>query len=212
MMTENKSVSSPKTLTDTMRRITSGLTTRLGHFFHALGVHPDIITLVGTLVVVIAAVVLAQGEFFWAAIILMIGLPLDALDGAVARAMRRQDKFGAFWDSTLDRYADGLIFTGLAYYYAGQSNQGAVLLSLAAMLGTQLVSYTRARAEGLRVDCKVGLLTRFERVVILLVMLVTGWIIPGLWILTVGTHITVAQRIWHVRRLLQAQSEGDPIP
>ncbi len=208
-MTSKQPVSSPKTFTDRVRVWTGGLTSRLGHFFHTRGIHPDIITVVGTAIVAIAAVVLAQGEFFWGAVILMIGLPLDALDGAVARAMRRQGKFGAFWDSTLDRYADGLIFLALAYYYAGQSNQGAVLLSGAALLGTQLVSYTRARAEGLQVDCKVGLLSRLERVVILLIMLATGWIMPGLWVLAVGTHFTVAQRIWHVRRLLNESDEGD---
>lgn len=213
-MTDQKPVSPPKTLTDVMRRLTGGLTSRLGRMFHRLSVHPDTITVIGLLAVAGAAVLISQGEFVWGALVLVIGAPLDALDGAIARAMQRRDKFGAFWDSTLDRYADGFIFMGLAYYYSGEANQTAVLLSMIALLGSILVSYTRARAEGLQVDCKVGLLTRMERIIIVLVMLVTGWVMVGLWILAVGTHITVAQRSWHVRKMLIAKqanqaSQGD---
>jgi CDP-diacylglycerol---glycerol-3-phosphate 3-phosphatidyltransferase len=119
--------------------------------------------------------------------------------------MGRTGKFGALWDSTLDRYADGFIFLGIAYYYSTQGNHGVMVLAFVAQIGTQLVSYVRARAEGLNVDCKVGLLTRMERMVIILVMLVTGWVLPGLWILVIGTNVTVLQRVWHVRRALQAR-------
>ncbi len=197
-----------RTLTDRVRFYTSGVTTRLGQKGYELGIHPDVVTLLGLIVVAVASYVAAQGHFFWSAIILILGTPLDALDGAIARAMKRKDKFGALLNSTLDRFADGYIFAGLAYYYSTVNNHNAVLLSILASLGTFLVSYVRARAEGLDIDCKVGLLTRMERTVIILAMLLTGWVIVGLWILAIGTHVTVIQRVWHVRRVMQQQGGG----
>jgi CDP-diacylglycerol--glycerol-3-phosphate 3-phosphatidyltransferase len=196
------------TLTDAMRHLTGGLTTRIGQRLHALGVHPDLITFVGLLFVVAAGIAASQGEFFWAAVIIVLGGPLDAIDGAVARAMQRQDKFGALFDSTLDRYADGAIFIGLATYFSGEGDQTLMLLSMIALLGSLLVSYVRARAEGLGLDCKVGLFTRMERVVVILAMLFTGYVGVGLWILAVGTHVTVLQRIWHVYNLIKQQGDS----
>jgi CDP-diacylglycerol--glycerol-3-phosphate 3-phosphatidyltransferase len=206
-MTSQKPARRFNTLTDFMRYYTKGITTRLGMWLYQRGVHPDVITLVGTVIVALAAYVASQGEFFWAAIIILIGAPLDAVDGAVARAMQRKDKFGALLDSTLDRYADGFILTGLAYYFSTKGNETAMLLAVAAMLGTQLVSYVRARAEGLDFECKEGLFTRMERMVVILVMLLTGYVVAGLWILAIGTHITVIQRIWYVRRAMQESSK-----
>ena len=199
------------TLSDWMRHLTGGLTARAGQRVHAWGIHPDLITFAGLVVVAAAGVVIAQGEFFWAAIIIIAGVPLDALDGAVARAMQRTTKFGAFWDSTLDRYADGFIFMGLAYYFSERGDGLYALLSVIALLGTQLVSYTRARAEGLDLDCKVGLFTRMERTIVILAMLLTGYVKIGLWILAIGTHFTVGQRIWHVYRSLK-QRQGANVP
>jgi CDP-diacylglycerol--glycerol-3-phosphate 3-phosphatidyltransferase len=196
-----------ETLTDLVRFLTARLTMRIGKFLSEWGVHPDLITFIGLLFVVGAAYVLARGEFLLGAVILLVGMPLDAIDGAVARAMNRRDRFGALWDSTLDRYADGFIFLGLAYYFSGQSNQTAVALCMLAGLGTQLVSYVRARAEGLNLTCKIGLFTRMERVFIILIMLVTGWVTAGLWVLAIGTNFTVFQRVWHVYRTMKHQGE-----
>jgi CDP-diacylglycerol--glycerol-3-phosphate 3-phosphatidyltransferase len=197
-----------KTLTDRARFYTGGLMARVGGQLHALGIHPDLLTFLGLVIVAAAAYVAAQGHFFWAGIILILGSPVDALDGAVARAMKREDQFGALWDSTLDRYADGFIFMGLVYYYSDWGDLNGVLLSLLALLGSQVVPYVRARAEGLDVECKIGILSRMERMVIIVLMLLTGWVTLGLWILVIGTHITVAQRVWHVYRALK-QSQGD---
>jgi CDP-diacylglycerol--glycerol-3-phosphate 3-phosphatidyltransferase len=210
-MAERKSPRQFNTLTDYMRYRTAGLTSAVGRWLHARGVHPDLITFVGLLVVAVAAYLASQGEFFWAAIVIIAGAPLDAVDGAVARAMGRTDKFGALWDSVLDRYADGLLFMALAYYYSKAGNQTAMVLAVLALLGTELVSYARARAEGINVDCKVGLFTRMERMVVILAMLLTGYVIAGLWILAIGTNFTVAQRVWHVYRVIQRQKqEGRP--
>jgi CDP-diacylglycerol--glycerol-3-phosphate 3-phosphatidyltransferase len=197
----------PTTLTDRVRLYTGGFTSRVGYQLHRLGIHPDTITVAGLAVVAIAAYVASQGHFFGSAIIMIAGMPLDALDGAVARAMQRTDKFGAFLDSTLDRYADGFIFMALAYYFSEKGDSTTMLVSMAALLGSILVSYARARAEGLDLDCKVGLLTRMERVLIILAMLLTGQVRLGLWVLAVGTHLTVLQRGWHVYRLIKQQGE-----
>jgi CDP-diacylglycerol--glycerol-3-phosphate 3-phosphatidyltransferase len=211
MTQQQKSSRRFETLTDLMRFATARLTTRIGHRLYMWGIHPDLITFVGLVFVAVAAYMIAQGEFVLGAIILIAGMPLDAVDGAVARAMQRKDQFGALWDSVLDRYADGFIFMGLAYYFSGQDNRTAVALSVLAMLGTQLVSYVRARAEGLDLSCKVGLFTRMERVVVILIMLLTGWVMAGLWVLTIGTHITVIQRIWHVYRAIKKQQQGETL-
>jgi CDP-diacylglycerol--glycerol-3-phosphate 3-phosphatidyltransferase len=197
------------TLTDMARFYTGGITSRLGMQLHKAGVHPDVITIVGLGVVAIASFVAAQGHFFWAAVILILGAPLDALDGAVARAMQRKDKFGALLDSTLDRYADGFLFMGLAYYLCEKGNSFGVVLSIAGLLGSLLVSYVRARAEGLDMECKIGLFTRMERTITIFAMLLTGWIIPGLWVLAIGTNFTAIQRMWHVNRLMKQQQQGE---
>ena len=143
---------------------------------------------------------------------LLIGLPLDALDGAVARAMERKGQFGAVLDSSLDRYADGFIFAALSYYFAVQSRFDMMLLAQAALIGSFLVSYIRARADDVDVSVKVkvGLFTRLERVIaILVILLVPGLlVVPGIldWgilILAIGTNFTAMQRLWFVYRTLR---------
>jgi len=193
------------TLTDRARYYTGGFTTALGQRVHQMGIHPDVITLVGLLIVAISAYVIATGHFFWGGVIMLLGAPLDALDGAVARAMGRKDKFGALFDSTQDRYADGFVFIALAYYFSEQGDQGMLLVSLAALLGSFLVPYVRARAEGLHYECKIGLLSRMERVAIIFAMLFTGWIEIGVWILAIFSNITAIQRVLYVRRQMQGE-------
>ena len=118
------------TLTDAVRHLTGGLTTQIGQRLWALGVHPDLLTFIGLLFVAAAGIVAAQGDFFWSAVIILMGAPLDALDGAVARAMKREGKFGALWDSTLDRYADAFIFMGLAIYFSRKDDETGLLLAM----------------------------------------------------------------------------------
>src|SRR5438132_8126025 len=106
------------TLSDYLRYRTRNLTGWLGQEGVRLGVNPDAITILGLVIVLIAAWLAARGDFFAAGIVLIVGMPLDALDGAIARAMNRKNRFGALLDSSLDRYADGFMFFGLAYYFA----------------------------------------------------------------------------------------------
>jgi CDP-diacylglycerol---glycerol-3-phosphate 3-phosphatidyltransferase len=203
----------PVTFSDRVRRWTQGGMTRLGEGLHRAGIHPDAITVLGLVVVGVAAVLIGAGELTWGGVVLLLGLPLDAVDGAVARAMKRQDRFGEMLDSSLDRYADGLIFGSLSYYFAVQDAFTLMILALAALLGSFMVSYTRARGEGVAVIVKIGLFSRLERVVVILLILLfpAAFGLPileiGVVILAVGTNVTGLQRLWYVYRALN-QDQG----
>lgn len=155
-----------------------------------------------------AAVVIGAGHLQLGGGILLVGLPFDALDGAVARAMQRTDKFGALLDSTLDRYADGFIFCGIGYYFAVHDAFAMMLLALAALIGSYSVSYVRARGEGLGISATGGWFSRVERTVVLLVGLLLVPLLPiCLGILAVGTHATALQRLRYLHKTL-ARREG----
>lgn len=193
----------PPTLTDRVRGLTGGIVGRAGAIVHGWGIHPDAITIAGLAVVALASILIAVGQFQWGGVLLLLSLPLDALDGAVARAMQRRDRRGAVLDSTLDRYADGFVFGALAYYFGSTAQPGYIVLTLAALLGTFVVSYVRARAGEADLAVKIGLFSRFERVIVLLLMfLVPPLLIVGLWILAVGTNITGVQRLLYVYKHL----------
>jgi len=166
------------------------------------------VTIAGTVLVFVASLVVALGHMQLGAFILLLALPLDAIDGAIARAMQRKGKFGALLDSSLDRYADAAIFTGLGYYFAVKGQLEMLVLAFAALVGAYSVSYVRARAEGLGVDVKIGLFSRLERVAIILLMLLLPDLLPiGVTILALGTNFTAFQRLVYVYRVLK-QREG----
>jgi CDP-diacylglycerol---glycerol-3-phosphate 3-phosphatidyltransferase len=133
------------------------------------------------------------------AVMLFAGL-FDALDGAVARESGRMSTFGAFLDSTLDRFSEAAIFVGVIFFYAA-SQPYAALLAGVAMTFSLMTSYTRARAEGLGLDCEVGLLERAGRVMILSLFSLAGLLFAGLALVAAGALVTTAQRFLHVRRL-----------
>ena len=181
-----------------------------------LGVHPNLITVAGLALVGVAAIFIARGMFLTAGAILLVSLPLDALDGAVARAMNRSSPFGMMLDSTVDRYADGFIFAALGYYFAVQSQHELLILALLALVGSFLVSYVRARADDAKVavSVKVGWFTRLERVAVIVVMLLgagllqdAGVLALGIVILAVGTNLTALQRLLFVYAALK--NRGD---
>jgi len=172
-----------------------------------LGVTPDQVTLAGLLLSCAAAAALAVDRYPAAAGLLLVGSLCDAMDGGLARLTGRGSRFGAFFDSTLDRYAEAAIFMGLAVSYARAANPLLVGMAFAAGAGSLLVSYARARAEGLGVDCRVGLMERPERLVVLILGALAGprIMIWGVGALAVLTHITALQRILHVRRVLRSE-------
>ena len=204
------------TLTDRLRKLTMQPLDRCGGALARLGVHPDLVTVAGLALVAVAALGLARGELLAGGLILLVSLPLDALDGAVARAMGRTGAFGMVLDSTLDRYADGLIFGALGYYFAVQERPDMLALALAALVGSYLVSYVRARADDAKVGVgtTVGLFTRMERVGVILLMTIGSGLLEstlplevGTLVLALGTNFTALQRLWHVHSTLKNRGE-----
>lgn len=203
--------SSP-TLTDIARQFSAGIVTPAGQFLHRLGIHPDMVTVTGLLLVAVAAVFVANGQLQAGGVLLVVSLPFDALDGAVARAMNRQGKFGAVLDSTLDRYADAFILAALSYYFAAQARPDLFILAQLALMGSLLVSYVRARADGVQVQASIGWFTRMERSILVIgCLLVPGLIAPGILILAIGTNATALQRLYYVYRILKTQDNRDDV-
>lgn len=171
-----------------------------------LGITPNALTITGLLLNFGVAAVLAGGyELLGGVLVLFAGL-FDMLDGAVARLGKKVTVFGAFLDSTLDRYSEAAVFLGLLVSYVTQGRQTESLLVYAVVVGSLMVSYTRARAEGLNLKCEVGWLQRPERIAILGLGLIFGLVVPVLWLLAIFTNFTAAQRIWYVYTTSQAGS------
>jgi CDP-diacylglycerol--glycerol-3-phosphate 3-phosphatidyltransferase len=166
----------------------------------ALQVRPDTLTVLGWTLSVCAAVLFGLGYARVAGLVMLLGGLFDALDGDVARASNRMSAFGAFLDSTLDRLSEAAIFVGIIYFYAAAARPFEALLAGTAMTFSLLTSYARARAEGLNIECQVGLLERAGRVVILSAFSIAGLLTFGLGLVAAGALVTTAQRIIHVRR------------
>ncbi len=179
---------------------------------------PNAISLTGMALNLVAAVLVWQNEFVWGGIAFIVGSICDTLDGRYSRMSGKGSPFGAFLDSTLDRAEEGIVLTAVAVHFADIGNKTAVAATVIAVLSSLLVSYTRARAEALGVECKVGIASRAVRVVILSVGLLfaTGpgsieLLAPAVYVLAGLSTITVFQRIFHVRgELLRAAAEAEP--
>lgn len=165
------------------------------------GISPNALTVIGFLLTLVVAVVLATGNLLLGGLLLIFAALFDTLDGALARRSNQVSVFGAFLDSTMDRYSEAVTLIALMFYYASQPDSAiAVLLLAFTMTGSFMVSYTRARAEAISVECKEGFFQRTERIVVLIVGLLTGWMMPVLWILAIFTNLTALQRIVDVYR------------
>ncbi len=186
----------PFSLKDTFRQLLHPLVRLLS----ALKVRPDTLTILGWTLSVASAVLFGLGYVRLAGVVMLLGGLFDALDGAVARESNRMSAFGAFLDSTLDRLSESIIFVGIVFYYATSDLPYGALLAGGAMVFSLLTSYARARAEGLGIECEVGLLERAGRVVILSIFSMVGLLTVGLGLVAVGALVTTAQRILHVRR------------
>lgn len=196
----------------------------VGNLLARLKFHPNVITLVGLVLSAVAGWIYSTGAFFWAAWVLVLAGSCDVLDGQLARLTGRSTSFGAFFDSTMDRFGEIMVFLGLAWYFAGgasgwsgavpempqtQSPVSVVLILLAAS-GSMMVSYTRARAEALGLECKVGWMQRPERLTLLVIgSLLAGLPVVGLTImkltflvLALTANFTAVQRVMHVRTQL----------
>ena len=164
-----------------------------------VGVTPNMVSFAGFALTIGAAALLATGNLRIGGGLLWVAAMFDMVDGTLARVSQNESKFGAFLDSTLDRYSESVTFLGLVVYYANAGDaQTHLLLIFLTLIGSWAVSYTRARAEGLDIECKVGILQRPERLVLLIAGLILGLVLPVLWFLAVMTNITAGQRIYEV--------------
>jgi len=162
------------------------------------GLSPNVLTAAGLLLNVAVGVVLATGWVLLGGLLVLLAGIFDMLDGAMARVAGRSTRFGALLDSVVDRFSEAAILAGLLWLYVSQQRAVEVLLLFAVLLGSLMVSYVRARAEGLGLDCEVGLVARPERVLLLALGLITSLMVPVLAILAILTHLTVVQRVWYV--------------
>ena len=171
-----------------------------------LHITPNQITVVGALINLGAAALVFAGHYRTAGIVFLFGCCLDMLDGALARLAQMVTPFGAFFDSTLDRTVEGVLLAAIAYQFAVDGQDVNVVMVVLALLGSLLVSYTRARAEALGLECKVGLASRAERVVLLSVGLIFSVLLPYvIYLLVALTLVTVVQRVVHTYRQLRVR-------
>jgi CDP-diacylglycerol--glycerol-3-phosphate 3-phosphatidyltransferase len=180
------------------RKILEFLVARLAK----LQVNPNYLTYTGLCINIFATVLFARGLFFWAGLVMVFGGTFDMLDGAVARISGRVTRFGGFLDSVIDRYSDMLMLFGLLIWYAKVESLFYVGLTGMAIIGSVMISYTRARAESLIPRCKVGFLERAERVVLLIIGALTDRLAIALWIMAIVTNWTAIQRTWYTSKEL----------
>jgi len=177
-----------------------------------LMVNPNVLTLIGLIINAFAAVLFARGLLLWAGLVVLFGGVFDIVDGEVARRTRRVTKFGAFFDSVIDRYSDVILLLGIVVWYAKMGSIFYVVLTGLVLIGSVMTSYTRARAESLIPACKVGFLERPERVVLLIIGALFNRMPAVLWVMAILSNWTVSQRIWYTwqetRRLEQADSRN----
>lgn len=201
----------PRSFSDWLRTRFKPLLELLGRLIARIGVHPNLITIVGLVGNAAGAVALALGHISLGGLIILLMGPVDALDGATARAGGHRSPFGAFVDSVTDRYSEGFTFLGLLIYYLNRTDEQpiALVLIFLSFLGSVLVSYTKARAEALSFDANVGLLTRLERYLILAPLLLFNQPVVALWIIAIFSNFTALQRIYHVRKQWYDRLRGE---
>ena len=193
-------LSTLQTFTDWVRQAFSFILNPIANYIVKLGIHPNTLTIGGLTGNMIGAYYLSQGNFLLGGIIILLMGPIDALDGATARAKGTVNPWGAFIDSTTDRWSESVILLGLLVYYTTNSETQSAVLVVLTLIGSLMVSYSRARAEALGFKANVGVMTRLERYLVLAPALLFGYPLIALWIMAPLANITAVQRILHVRK------------
>jgi CDP-diacylglycerol--glycerol-3-phosphate 3-phosphatidyltransferase len=170
----------------------------------ALRIHPNTLTLIGVIVNVAAAWALGYGHFILAGVIMIVANIFDFIDGKVAHQLQLQSEFGAFWDSTLDRFSDLALLTGLIFLYSKLGRSDYVMVAALALIFSIMTSYARARAESLVERCKVGFMERPERIVLFMIGAFTNRMAAVLWVILVLSILAVANRIYYTYLALNA--------
>ncbi len=194
--------------TDWARRNFKGILDPIAARLIRLGLKPNTMTLAGLGLNIVGAAFLSQGWMTTGGLLVLLAGPFDGLDGTMARQLGQPTKFGAFVDSVTDRWSEMLIFLGLLYYYLRLDSPEAGVASIlvfVAIMGSVMVSYTKARAEALGFDCNVGVLTRMERFLVLAPLLILRQPYIALWIIAVLANVTALQRALYVRQQARRQ-------
>ena len=195
------------TLTDLLRKRFGGILEPIARLVGRTGVSPNVVTLTGVVLNLGVAWILAQGYMRIGGLLLPLVSLFDALDGTLARVTGKRSRFGAFLDSTMDRFSEAIVYLGLLVFYTRSGAGREILLINITIVGSLMVSYARARAEGLGLDCKVGLLTRLERIIVLTVALILDQVPTALWVLAILTNFTAFQRMYHVWKATHGDDE-----
>ena len=182
-------------LEEVLRKIVKTPLDAIASFLLRIRMQPNHITFLGLLGSIAAGVLIAFGHLLWAGLLAAIMAPLDAVDGAMARLKGSPTKFGYFFDSVIDRYDELFLLAGLTYHFIQQANTWGVMLTFGAAAGSVLVSYTRAKAEALGLNAKVGFMTRIERSIVLIIGLLVGKPLVSVGIIAILANITAIQRI-----------------
>src|SRR6185369_2942222 len=175
-----------------------------------LRIHPNTLTLIGVIVNVAAAWALGFGRFMLAFVIMLVANIFDFIDGKVAHELHLQSRFGAFWDSTLDRFSDLALLTGLIYLYSKLGRSDYVMVAALTLIFSIMTSYARARAESLVQKCKVGFMERPERIVLFLIGAFTNRMAGVMWVILVLSIFSVADRVILTYRVLEKLPERPP--
>ena len=185
-------------MTSFLRRISSGVVNTIARWLDRIGIHPNTLTLIGFMGHFAAAWLIAKGNLVWGAVVLIFFGLFDTLDGALARIQDNVTQFGAFLDSMCDRFSEAAIFLGIFYHFDSLDSSIGCLFTLLAMVGSILVSYSRARAEAVGVFPKLGVMTRVERYIVLALTLLLNRLLIGLAAIAIFGLFTIGQRIWFV--------------
>ena len=181
-----------------LRRTFQSTLDSIAGFLLKLGITANFITLFGLIGNVAAAVLIARGQLLAGGLVAAFMAPLDAVDGALARKAGVVGKFGAFLDSVVDRYDEMILLAGVLYYFQTQAYTWGIMLTYAALSGSVLVSYTRARAEGLGFSGKAGIFSRIERAIVLILGLVFNQLLVSVGIIAILANVAAIQRIFFV--------------
>ena len=192
-----------------LRKTFKGVLEFIAKAFLKVGLTADSVTVLGLLGSIAAGILVALGHPLWAGVTLLVMAPLDAVDGTMARLSGKSSKFGAFLDSFIDRYDELFVFAGILYWYATQHNLLGVMLCFGAASGAVMVSYARARAEALGFEAKVGVMTRVERAIVMIVGLLFGIVPIALGIIAALAHLTAVLRLFAVKN--QAGKEAEKL-
>lgn len=183
-----------------LRKLFKGIIDPIAGFLLRIGLKPNHITILGFLLSGLSAYFIASGKFTLAGFILLVGAPLDVVDGSMARKLGEPTKFGAFFDSVVDRYSELVVFLGLLIFYLQEAKILACILIFIAAGGSILVSYVKTRAESLGFSARMGILTRVERMLIMIVGLVFNIPMVALWVIAILANFTAIQRFLFVRK------------